>query len=389
MLSDDKLNVLQIAEYNLICNKNPRGAYDKNTRENLNTIIEKLRNARSRHSRLEARLFEKFQYAQFDPLQEKDKRVKMEVARYRLSSNVKSAVKFAFAGLAAVAALGAFSYHFVLSSETRRDVDMAFYNNLNQVGLVSKERLEEIQASLQEAAQELQQASARLEETQQHNMELSQVVEDMILNNQVTENLKYIVKQVYGDPRARYVSTSDRTSLQFDGREIASYLNDPKLWYLLGVVETGALRIYYDNEEILEIRAIFGRKGEETPLGEYAIKNKVYKPTWYKKELKDGRTRVRAIPFGDEDHEIGHWWLGLKKMSDQGPGSYGIHGVNVNRVNEFYKKNFDWRNGSAGCPNIQEWYLHFLAKMVPLGTHVNIVKKDKWRDETPAQSSAA
>ncbi len=98
---------------------------------------------------------------------------------------------------------------------------------------------------------------------------------------------------------------------------------------------------------------------------------------------------MRAIPFGDVDHEIGHWWLGLKKFSDQGAGSYGIHGVNVNRVNEFYKKNFDWRNGSAGCPNIQEWYLHFLAKMVPLGTHVNIVKKDKWRDETPPQSSAA
>ncbi len=153
----------------------------------------------------------------------------------------KSAIKFAFAGLAAVAALGAFSYHFVLNSETRRDVDMAFYNNLKRVGLVSMERLEEIQASLQEAAQELQQASARLEETQQHNMELSQVVEDMILNNQVTENLKYIVKQVYGDPRARYVSTGNRTSLQFDGREIASYVNDPKLWYLLGVVETGAL----------------------------------------------------------------------------------------------------------------------------------------------------
>ncbi len=74
MLSDDKLNVLQIAEYNLICNKNPRGAYDKNTRENLNVIIEKLRLGRLHHSRLEARLFEKFQHAQFDPLQEKDKR---------------------------------------------------------------------------------------------------------------------------------------------------------------------------------------------------------------------------------------------------------------------------------------------------------------------------
>ena len=139
-----------------------------------------------------------------------------------------------------------------------------------------------------------------------------------------------------------------------------------------------------------KIESIFGRTGEETPIGEYEIKNKAYKPTWYKKETLNGKTRVRAIPFGHKDHEIGHWWMGMKRLGDPVPGSYGIHGVNAGKVNEFVKKNFDWRNGSAGCPNIQEWYLHFLAKMVPLGTRVNIVQKDKWvkkRDFIPPSSA--
>ena len=68
----------------------------------------------------------------------------------------------------------------------------------------------------------------------------------------------------------------------------------------------------------------------------------------------------------------------MKRLGEPVKGSYGIHGVNAAKINEFFKKNFDWRNGSAGCPNIQEWYLHFLGKMLPLGTRVNIVQKDKW-----------
>ena len=103
------------------------------------------------------------------------------------------------------------------------------------------------------------------------------------------------------------------------------------------------------------------------------------------------RSFMNPPSFGDPDHEIGHWWMGLKKLGDPIPGSYGIHGVNAGKVNEFYKKNFDWRNGSAGCPNIQEWYLHFLGKVLPIGTKVNIVSKDKWDknlDLTQAASAA-
>ena len=166
--------------------------------------------------------------------------------------------------------------------------------------------------------------------------------------------------------------------MEFNGKKIASYKSDPSLWYLLGIVKSGITHVYYDNEEILQFRTIFGRKGEETPLGEYVIKNRAYKPTWYKKERVGNKIKVRHIPFGHPEHEIGYWWMGLKKLGDPVRGSYGIHGVNVAKVNEFYKKNFDWRNGSAGCPNVESWYLHFLAKVLPMGVHVNIVDKDKW-----------
>tara|TARA_B100000686_G_scaffold354889_1_gene467990 strand:- start:151 stop:1332 length:1182 start_codon:yes stop_codon:yes gene_type:complete len=384
-MEGEKLTILNIAEYNLIATKDPGGSYDRKTRENLYWVIEKLRRNVPHLSPLELRLFDKFRYAEFSALKAKDKKVKFEIARYRLSSNVKRTLKISAGTFSILVLIGYLSYEFVLDQNSKREVEVAYYASLNKVGLVSSKDLKQIK-------KDLTLTSTELEKARQESLELSRTVERMITNNKVTENLKYILKQIYEDPRARYVKVSDGMKLEFDGKEIATYEDKPELWYILGVVESGLMRVFYDNEEILEFRAIFGRMGEETPLGEYEVKNRAYKPTWYKKEKKDGLVRVREIPFGDPEHEIGHWWLGLRKLGDTVSGSYGIHGVNVSKVNEFYKKNFDWRNGSAGCPNIQSWYLHFLAKVLPLKTHVNIVSKDKWRESpfvppSPSQSA--
>ena len=384
MDSENKLTVLSITEYNLIGNKDPNGSYDRKTRENLYWIIEKLRSNIHTLSKLERRLLEKFANATFGALEEKDKKVKFEVARYRLSNKVKQTLKLVAASIGIIIISGVLTYQYVLGAQTRQKVDVAWYQGLNKVGLVSKEEMDQIR-------QDLTLASVELEETRQFNAELSMQIEQMILNNKVTENLKYILKQVYNNEEASYVRSGQIMTLKYNKKDVASFnYKNPQLWYLLGIVESGVLRVYYNDEEILEIESIFGRAGEETPIGEYEIKNKAYKPTWYKKEMINGKTRVRAIPFGHEDHEIGHWWMGMKRLGKPVSGSYGIHGVNAAKVNEFFKKNFDWRNGSAGCPNIQEWYLHFLAKMVPLGTRVNIVQKDKWvkkRDFIPPSSA--
>ena len=375
MVLDDKLKALTVTEFNLLANKDPRGSYDRLTRENLNSIIRKLTDQRAKHSSLERKLFIKFKDANFYALEDKAKKIRFELVRYRLSSNVKKSIKFTLSVLGLLIVSGFIIYQGFLGAESKNKVDVAYYAGLNQVGLVSKAGLDTIKQSLKKTSKE--------------NEQLNQMVEQMIHNNKITENLKYILKQIYENPKTKYLQIGKQNIINYGGDEIARYTRDPALWYVLGVVEQGIMRIYYADEEILQIRAIFGRKGEETPIGNYEIKNRVYKPTWYKKEPTNGRIRVRAIPFGDTDHEIGHWWLGLKKLDNVIPGSYGIHGVNASKVNEFYKKNFDWRNGSAGCPNIQEWYLHFLGKVLPLGTKVNIVSKDKWNDSLDVSQAAS
>ena len=373
----EKIKTLTITEFNLIANKDPYGSYDRRTRETLQQIIYKLVGNPRTHTDLERKLFYKFRDAKFGALEKKAKQVKLEVTRYRLSSNAKHSIKLLASALGVLILFGYITYEFILDTDTRQRVDIALNDRLNKVGLVSKKGLDKIRQTLQAATAE--------------NEQLNQVVEQMINNNKVTENLKYILKEIYNDPKTRYIKTKDLNIIKYGKKEIGRYKDDPKLWYVLGVVQQGVMRIFYADEEVLQIRAIFGRSGEETPVGNYLIKNRSYKPTWYKKEDVNGQIKVRAIPFGNPDHELGHWWLGMKKLGNPVPGSYGIHGVNAGKVNEFYKKNFDWRNGSAGCPNIQEWYLHFLGKVLPIGTKVNIVSKDKWDknlDLTQAASAA-
>jgi len=374
----EKIKTLTITEFNLIANKDPYGSYDRRTRETLQQIIYKLVGNPRTHTDLERKLFYKFRDAKFGALEKKAKQVKLEVTRYRLSSNAKHSIKLLASALGVLILFGYITYEFILDTDTRQRVDIALNDRLNKVGLVSKKGMDKIRQTLQAATAE--------------NEQLNQVVEQMINNdNKAKENLKYILKEIYNKPKTRYIKTKDLNIIKYGKKEIRRYKDDPKLWYVLGVVQQGVMRIFYDDEEVLQIRAIFGRSGEETPVGNYLIKNRSYKPTWYKKEDVNGQIKVRAIPFGDPDHELGHWWLGMKKLGSPVPGSYGIHGVNAGKVNEFYKKNFDWRNGSAGCPNIQEWYLHFLGKVLPIGTKVNIVSKDKWDknlDLTQAASAA-
>lgn len=374
-MTDQKLSILTIAEYNLIATKDPIGSYDRRTRENLYAIIVKLGKSRADLSPLEFTVFQKFQKAQFSPLDEKDKKVKIEVLRYLLSSRVRRTARTVGITLATAVVCILAVYHLFLSAEIQKQVDLAWYAGLSKLGLASQEEMSMVQNSLR-------QTETTLVETQKKKEELEKTVTRLIANNKVSQNFKYIVRHIYNDPRTIYTKKGNIINLKFGKNQIARYDTDPDMWYLLGILETGRLKVYYNNEEILEVAAIFGRKGEETPLGEYEIKNRLHKPTWYKKEIIKGKKVVRAIPFGDPDHEIGHWWLGLKKMGPQVHGSYGIHGVNLSKANEFFKKNFDWRSGSAGCPNIQEWYLDFLANVLPLGTRVNIVQKDKWTKST-------
>ena len=378
----EQIKTLTVTEFNLIANKDPYGSYDQRTREILWHIIHKLKDSHETHTDLERKLFYKFSQAQFGSLENKSKQVQFEVMRFRLSSNVKRSIKKIAYAFGILVLSGYILYKFVLDSGTRAQVEIVLNDGLNKVGLVSNKGMKKIR-------QGLQTVTKKLKKTSEDKEELNKIMDQLILNNTATENLKYILKKVYNNPKTRYIKMKDLNILKYDNKEIGQYKDDPKLWYVLGIVQQGIMRVFYEDEEVLQIRAIFGRMGEETPVGIYRIKNRSHKPTWYKKEEINGRIKVRAIPFGDPDHEIGHWWMGLEKLGNSVPGSYGIHGVNAGKVNEFYKKNFDWRNGSAGCPNIQEWYLHFLGKVLPIGTKVNIVAKDKWDNSLDLTQAAS
>ena len=110
----EKLKTLNITEYNLIANKDPFGNYDRKTRENLYWVIEKLRANVQRLSSLESRLLTKFQTAEFGALKEKEKKVKFEIAWYRLSDNIKRSIKISAAAFIMVLVSGFTVYEFVL-----------------------------------------------------------------------------------------------------------------------------------------------------------------------------------------------------------------------------------------------------------------------------------
>ena len=233
-----KLKVLTITEYNLIGNKDPNGSYDRKTRENLYWIIEKLRAHTPTLSRLEHRVLEKFSKATFSALEQRNKKVKFEVARYRLSNNVKKTLKLVATTIGLLIISGFLVYQFVLGIQTQKKVDVAWYQSLNKVGLVSKEEVEQIR-------QDLTLTSVELKEIRQFNAELSMQIEQMILNNKVTENLKYILKQVYDSKRAVYVRSGQTMTLKYNKKDVASFNHkNPQLWYLLGIVESGVVRVY-------------------------------------------------------------------------------------------------------------------------------------------------
>lgn len=378
-MESQQLNILNMSEYNLLANKDPKGSYDRNTRNNLYEIILKLEVFPSRLSSLEIRLAEKFSEANFSEIKDKQRSVRLAVAHYRLSSGVKKAIKRGAAAFVILISVGLIVYEFALDPPTRQKVDIAYYKGLSKIGLGSIGDMEKIKKNLTVT-------STELVKVQKDKKELTSLVEKMISNNKITQNLKYIVKHIYNDSHTQYIKKDKIVTVKYNGKKIGQYEADPEKWYILGIIDSGVTRIFYDNEEILEIETIFGRKGEETPIGEYEIKNRIHEPTWFTRVKVDGKMVRKAIPFGDPGHEIGRWWMGLKNLDKNIRGSYGIHGVNAGKVNDFFKKNFDWRNGSAGCLNVQSWFLDFLAKTVPLGTKVTVVQKDKWKKTTPQNS---
>ncbi|MEE8127338.1 MAG: murein L,D-transpeptidase, partial [Nitrospinaceae bacterium] len=212
-MTDQKLNVLTITEYNLIATKDPIGSYDRRTRENLYAIILKLSRPRAKLSPLEFTVFQKFRSAQFSPLDEKDKKVKIEVLRYLVSAQVRRMARITGITLATGVVSILMVYHFILDEKTQKQVDLAYYAGLSKLGLASQEEIAMVENSLH-------QTEATLVKTQKKKEELEKMVAHLIANNKVAENFKHIVKHIYNNPRTVYTKTANTIDLKFGKKRI-------------------------------------------------------------------------------------------------------------------------------------------------------------------------
>jgi lipoprotein-anchoring transpeptidase ErfK/SrfK len=130
------------------------------------------------------------------------------------------------------------------------------------------------------------------------------------------------------------------------------------------LVPTDPLRIEIDRQEhglvvclgdvvLLAYRVGLGRENR-TPQGEFVIRVKQEKPTWYR--------NGRAIPFGDPENVLGTRWMGFE--NHPGAMGYGIHGTD--------RPDSIGGDESMGCVRMRNEEVEELFELVPRGTVVSI-----------------
>ncbi len=132
------------------------------------------------------------------------------------------------------------------------------------------------------------------------------------------------------------------------------------------VINAAELKMYWvqGGTVAAEFPVALGRRGWETPGGQYTIMGRRRDPVWYvppsiQREMKEKGQVVRdRVPAGP-NNPLGKYWLQLSA-----PG-YGIHGTNA-----------PWTVGrfsTHGCVRLRARDIEWLYKNVPDGTTVDIV----------------
>jgi len=113
--------------------------------------------------------------------------------------------------------------------------------------------------------------------------------------------------------------------------------------YFLGDEASGAWRVGV------------GRAGEETPPGDYAVKDKIENPPW----MKVGQ---EAIPFGDPRNPLGTRWIGWEQAGRK--TSYGFHGTT--------SPESIGKAESDGCVRFRNEDIEVLFDILPEGAPIRI-----------------
>lgn len=98
-----------------------------------------------------------------------------------------------------------------------------------------------------------------------------------------------------------------------------------------------------------------GRPGEETPPGDYTVRNKLENPPW----MKDGQ---EPIPFGDPRNPLGTRWMGWSR--DGAKTSYGFHGT--------WEPDSIGQAASDGCIRFTNEHVEELFQILPEGAQIRI-----------------
>jgi hypothetical protein len=98
-----------------------------------------------------------------------------------------------------------------------------------------------------------------------------------------------------------------------------------------------------------------GRPGEDTPPGEYEVRNKLENPPW----MKEGQ---EPIPFGDPRNPLGTRWIGWSQAGAK--TSYGFHGT--------WEPDSIGRAESDGCIRLLNQHVEQLFQILPEGAPVRI-----------------
>jgi L,D-transpeptidase ErfK/SrfK len=123
---------------------------------------------------------------------------------------------------------------------------------------------------------------------------------------------------------------------------------------VVNLAERG-LYLYSGGQPILYYPVAIGRRGWETPTGEFTIANKAKNPTWFPPSWA---VEEEPVPPGP-GNPLGDRWMGLSVRG------YGIHATNAPRTVGRYL--------SHGCMRMYPEHAHKLYDLVRVGTPVTIV----------------
>ncbi len=114
--------------------------------------------------------------------------------------------------------------------------------------------------------------------------------------------------------------------------------------------------LYFFGEEVAAAWPVgIGRPGEETPPGDYTVRNKLENPPW----MKEGQD---PIPFGDPRNPLGTRWIGWSRGDTR--TSYGFHGT--------WQPESIGQPASDGCVRFLNADVEELFQILPEGAPIRV-----------------